>query len=186
MTFTIRDATPADIPAITDIYAECVDNDVATYELTAPSADEMGTRFDKITGRGYPYIVAVDQSGVIQGYAYASPFRDRPAYSWLAEDSIYLAPTARRLGLGRALLDDLLTRCESLGFRQMVAVIGGAHPASIGVHRAAGFTLIGTMPATGFKFGRWLDTAIMQRALGDGQESPASLDTYPGTLVPKL
>lgn len=185
MTFAIRDATLADIPAITDIYAECVDNGVATYELTAPDTDEMGRRFSTITGRCYPYVVATDASGSIQGYAYASPFRDRPAYSWLVEDSIYLAPTARGMGLGRALLVDLLARCESLGFRQMVAVIGGAHPASIGVHRSTGFDLIGTMPATGFKFGRWLDTTIMQRSLGEGQETMASLDHYPGTMVPR-
>jgi L-amino acid N-acyltransferase YncA len=185
MTTNIREATAADLPAITEIYSESVLNGTATYELSAPSESEMRARFTSITGRGYPYLVACDAAGTIKGYAYASPFRDRPAYSWLVEDSIYLAPTARGQGVGRALLDELLRRCETLGFRQMVAVIGGAHPASIGVHRAAGFDLIGTMPGTGFKFGRWLDTAIMQRALGSGRETPASLDSYPGTLVPR-
>ena len=185
MTVTLREATAADLPAITAIYAESVANGTATYELSPPDEEQMQTRFNGITAKGYPYIVAADADGSIQGYAYASAFRERPAYSWLVEDSIYLAPTARGIGLGRALLTDLLGRCESLGFRQMVAVIGGSHPASIGVHRSAGFDLIGTMPATGFKFGRWLDTTIMQRALGEGRQSPASLDTYPGTMVPR-
>lgn len=183
MTLDIRSATPDDLGAITAIYAENVENGVATYELAAPDRAEMEERFGKITGRGYPYIVACDGEGAVLGYAYASPFRDRPAYSWLVEDSIYLAPRARGKGAGRTLLAELLTRCEMLGFRQMIAVIGGAHPASIGVHRACGFDMIGTMPGTGFKFGRWLDTVLMQKALGEGRSTPAALDAYPGTLI---
>ncbi|VVT00354.1 GNAT family N-acetyltransferase [Rhizobium sp. EC-SD404] len=183
MSFSIRPATPADLDAITAIYRENVENGTATYELEAPDQAEMQRRFSTITGKGYPYLAAESAEGVLIGYAYASAFRDRPAYSWLVEDSIYLAPEARGQGLGKALLEDLLIRTETLGFRQMVAVIGGAHPASVGVHRSCGFDMIGTMPGTGFKFGRWLDTVIMQKALGEGKETPAELTRYPGTLA---
>jgi L-amino acid N-acyltransferase YncA len=181
----IRAARDEDLPLIAEIYAESVANDVATYELEPPTLEEMRRRFATITGKGYPYIVATDDAGAILGYAYASAFRERPAYSWLVEASLYLPPQPRGRGIGRQLLDALLARTEALGFRQMVAVIGGAHPASIGVHRAAGFSMIGTMPGTGYKFGRWLDTTIMQKPLGDGKEAPADLDAYPGTLVPR-
>lgn len=182
MTFIIRDAETRDIPAITEIYRESVTNGTATYELDAPDATEMQTRFATISGKGYPYIVVVDEAGTILGYAYVSAFRTRPAYNWLVEDSIYLSPAARGQGLGRALLDELLTRCEELGFRQIVAVIGGASPASIAVHRAAGFEMCGTMKATGFKHGKWLDTVTMQIALGEGAETPPDLTVYPATL----
>lgn len=181
MSFIVRDAEPTDLPAITEIYRGCVETDVATYELVAPDEEEMRRRFEAIRKRGCPYLVA-EENGAVIGYAYASAFRDRPAYSWLVEDSIYLAETTRGRGVGRALLDALLERCTTLGFRQMVAVIGGAHPASIGVHRAAGFAMIGRMPGTGYKFGRWLDTVIMQKPLGEGDATPAALDRYPGTL----
>lgn len=182
MSFIIRDATPADLPAITKIYRGCVETGVATYELAAPGEEEMRRRFEAIRKRGCPYLAAEEQD-VVLGYAYASAFRDRPAYSWLVEDSIYLAEGARGRGVGRALLDQLLERCTALGFRQMVAVIGGAHPASVGVHRAAGFAMIGCMPGTGYKFGRWLDTVIMQKPLGEGNATSAELDRYPGTLA---
>jgi len=183
MSFSIRPATSADLDAITAIYRENVQNGTATYELDAPDRTEMERRFSTITGKGYPYLAAEGADGALIGYAYASAFRDRPASSWRVEDSIYLAPEARGQGLGKALLADLLSRTEALGFRQMVAVIGGAHPASVAVHRACGFDLIGTMPGTGFKFGRWLDTVIMQKALGAGNETPADLTRYPGTLA---
>lgn len=181
----IRDARISDLAAIHVIYTDCVETDVASYELAPPSLAEMERRFGAITGRGCPYIVATDETGRLLGYAYVSAFRERPAYNWLVEDSIYLAEAARGKGIGRLLLDELIKRSQALGFRQMVAVIGGAHPASIGLHRAAGFDLIGRMPATGFKFGRWLDTVIMQKPLGQGAAAPASLDAYPGTLIPK-
>jgi L-amino acid N-acyltransferase YncA len=181
MSFALRPASLADFDVITTIYRECVENGTATYELTAPTREEMARRFQTNTKRGYPYIVAEDAGQVI-GYAYASPFRDRPAYRFLVEDSIYLASEARGKGAGRRLLDALEERCTELGFRQMVAVIGGAHPASVGVHRAAGFTMIGTMPGTGFKFGRWLDTVIMQKELGEGLATLPDEGSYPGTL----
>lgn len=182
MSLTLRDATLADLSAITEIYRESVLNGVATYEITPPPEAEMRTRFETIIGNGYPYMVAVDQGGMIVGYAYASAFRTRTAYRFLVEDSIYLAPEARGKGAGKALLAELVRRCTQLGFRQMVAVIGGAHPASIAVHRALGFEHQGTMKATGFKHGRWLDTALMQLALGDGQTSDPPEEVYPDSL----
>ncbi len=177
----IRDATLADLPAITEIYAESVDNGVATYELSAPSLAEMTARFEGITGNRYPYILAEDD-GVILGYAYAGAFRTRPAYNWICEDSIYLSPAARGRGVGSALLAELMKRCEALGFRQMIAVIGGAHPASVAVHRKAGFEHQGTLKATGYKHGRWLDTVFMEKSLGEGASTDPDTETYPGTL----
>lgn len=182
MSLSLRDATLADLPAITAIYRESVLNGVATYEIEPPSEAEMRNRFETIIGNGYPYMVACDGSGSIVGYAYASAFRTRTAYRFLVEDSIYLAPEARGKGAGKALLVELIRRCTELGFRQMVAVIGGAHPASIAVHSSLGFEHQGTMKATGFKHGRWLDTAIMQLALGEGQMSDPPEDVYPDTL----
>lgn len=182
MSFVIRTADLGDIAAFTEIYRESVLNGVASYEIDPPSLDEMEARFTMITGKGYPYIVAVEQTGLILGYAYASAFRTRPAYRWLVEDSVYLAPEARGKGVGKALLAELIRRATDLGFRQMVAVIGGAHPASIAVHSAAGFEHSGRMTATGFKHGRWLDTVFMQRALGDGAENAPSATEYPATM----
>ena len=183
MRFVIRTAAPGDIAAFTEIYRESVLNGVASYEIDPPSLDEMAARFTAITGKGYPYIVAVDETGLVLGYAYASAFRTRPAYRWLVEDSVYLAPEARGKGIGKALLAELIRRCTDLGFRQMVAVIGGAHPASIAVHAAADFEQSGRLTATGFKHGRWLDTVFMQRVLGDGADTEPSLEAYPGTMV---
>ncbi|MFD1327736.1 GNAT family N-acetyltransferase [Mycoplana ramosa] len=171
MNYTIRTADTGDLPAITEIYRESVLHGVASYEIDPPPLEEMQARFSAIIAAGYPYIVAIDTSGVILGYAYASAFRTRAAYNWLVEDSIYLAPEARGRGIGKALLAELIARCTALGFRQMVAVIGGAHPASIAVHRALGFEHGGLMKASGFKHGRWLDTVIMQLALGEGASS---------------
>jgi len=179
--YTIRNATAADVPAIHAIYEESVLNGVATYEIDPPSLAEMQDRFAAITGNGYPYIVA-EIDGAVAGYAYASAFRTRAAYRYLVEDSIYLAPRARGLGIGKALLRDLLSTCAQLGFRQMVAVIGGASPASIALHAACGFASTGRMTGSGYKFGRWLDTEIMQIALGDGVSTHPDETAYPGTL----
>ncbi|MFC3074032.1 GNAT family N-acetyltransferase [Shinella pollutisoli] len=182
MSFVIRTAALGDIAAFTEIYRESVLNGVASYEIDPPSLDEMAARFKTITGKGYPYIVAVEQTGLILGFAYASAFRPRPAYRWMVEDSVYLAPEARGKGIGRALLSELIRRATALGFRQMAAVIGGAHPASIALHRAAGFAEAGRMTATGFKHGRWLDTVFMQRALGEGAETAPAPDSFPATM----
>lgn len=178
----IRKATPADLPEISRIYADSVLNGVASYELVAPDAAEMEKRMAAITANGYPYLVADDGDGVILGYAYASAFRTRPAYRWLVEDSIYLAPEARGRGVGRALLEALIGACETLGFRQMMAVIGGGHPASIAVHQKAGFVSCGMISGAGHKHGRWLDTVFMQRPLGQGKTTDPDPARYPGTL----
>lgn len=178
----IRDATPADLSEITRIYTDSVLNGVASYELVAPDEAEMGRRMSAITDNSYPYLIATDDGAAVLGYAYASAFRTRPAYRWLVEDSIYLAPEARGQGVGRALLEELIGRCETLGFRQMVAVIGGAHPASIAVHQKAGFVSSGMISGSGHKHGRWLDTVFMQRPLGQGKATDPYPNEYPGTL----
>lgn len=182
MTFSIRNATAADLLAITEIYRDSVLNGTASYEITPPDLTEMTSRQSGIIEKGYPYIAAEAEDGNLLGYAYASAFRTRPAYRWLVEDSIYLAPEARGKGVGKALLKELLIRCEALGFRQMVAVIGGASPASVAVHKSLGFEMTGTLKGTGFKHGKWLDTVLMQVALGQGTETDPDPATYPGTL----
>jgi phosphinothricin acetyltransferase len=171
MTIRIRDAASTDLPVITEIYRESVLNGVGTYELDPPSEIEMASRFTTITSQNYPYLIAEDEGGTILGYAYASPFRTRPAYRYLAEDSVYVSPEARGRGVGSILLDALLSRTASLGIRQMVAVIGGASAASIAVHEKAGFRHVGRMPSTGFKFGEWVDTVFMQIELGEGADT---------------
>ena len=182
MSFQLRDARSSDLPAITEIYRDSVLHGTASYEIVPPDEAEMISRFEAIRSKGYPYIVAEDPDGTLLGYAYASAFRTRPAYRWLVEDSIYLAPPARGRGIGKALLRELLLRCETLGFRQMVAVIGGASPASVALHAGLGFSLTGTLKGTGFKQGKWLDTVMMQRELGEGTDTPPDLSGYPGSL----
>lgn len=179
MPVLLRDATAGDLSAIQAIYAEAVLNGTASYEIDPPGLDEMRARFEVITGHGYPYIVAVDEAGEVLGYAYASAFRSRPAYRWLVEDSIYIAAQARGRGLGGLLLRALVERSAALGFRQMVAVIGGASPASIALHAAAGFTMAGRIEGSGFKHGGWLDTVFMQIALGEGTVMPPDMNAYP-------
>src|SRR4051812_6360258 len=168
MSFAIRPATPGDIPAITRIYAHAVRHGTASFELEVPDEAEMAQRMQALGAGRFPYIAA-EADGHLLGYAYAGPYRTRPAYRFAVEDSIYIAPDAQRRGVGRRLLDDLISRCEARGFRQMIAVIGdSANVASIELHRAAGFYPIGTFDNCGFKFGRWLDSVLMQRALGEG------------------
>ena len=168
MTLNIRPTIAADIPAITRIYAHAVTHGTATFELEPPDEAEMLRRFDRLRAGPFPYVVAeVDRA--IAGYAYASLFRERPAYRFTVEDSIYIAPQMHRRGIGRALLTRLIAESEAAGFRQMIAVIGdSAQAASIAVHRACGFEDAGIFQAVGFKFGRWLDTVQMQRPLGEG------------------
>jgi len=168
----IRPATAADIAAITAIYRPAVLHGTASFELEPPDEGEMRRRLETITSAGYPYLVA-EISGGIVGYGYASAYRARPAYRYSVENSIYVAPNAQRRGVGRSLLEALIAICTERGFRQMVAVIGDSGQAvSIGLHRALGFTFSGTIHSVGFKYGRWLDTVIMQRPLGDGDRTP--------------
>lgn len=182
MPVLIRDASASDIDAITAIYRDSVLNGVASYEIAPPDRDEMAARYQAIVAKGYPYIAATGEDGALIGYAYASAFRTRPAYRFMVEDSIYLAPEARGKGVGKRLLEALIARSTALGFRQMVAVIGGAHPASIALHATHGFEEIGRIKGSGFKHGRWLDTMLMQRPLGDGVSSDPDLAAYPATL----
>ena len=164
----IRPATLADIPAIAAIYRHAVLTGTATFEIDPPSPHEMTRRFETLTAGGFPYVVAVVEN-VVAGYAYAGPYRPRPAYRFTVENSIYLVPDMQGQRIGTRLLERLIQECESRGYRQMIAVIGdSANAASIGVHRRLGFEMIGTHPNVGFKFGRWLDTVMMQRALGKG------------------
>jgi L-amino acid N-acyltransferase YncA len=164
----LRAAGPDDIPAITRIYAQAVSLGTASFELEPPDEAEMARRLNTLMTGGYPYLVA-ELFGAIAGYAYAGPYRARPAYKWTVENSIYIAPEFHRRGIGLVLLKRLIAESEQLGFRQMIAVIGdSAQTPSIALHAAAGFDMIGTLRAVGFKHGRWLDTPLMQIALGKG------------------
>ena len=164
----IRLATEADLPFVTEIYELAVRYGTATFELIPPDLAEMTRRFRALTDGGFPYLVAAVEDNVI-GYAYAGPYRPRPAYRFTVENSVYLQPSIHRRGIGLQLMVRLIVECEARGFRQMIAVIGDSTNAgSIGVHTRTGFQMIGTHPAVGLKFGRWLDTVMMQRALGDG------------------
>ncbi len=170
--FTLRPAAPADIAAITRIYADAVLHGTATFEIEPPDETEMARRQRTLIAKGYPYLVA-ERAGVVAGYAYAGPYRDRPAYDWCVEDSIYVAPEIHRKGIGRLLLTRLIAESEALGFRQMLGVIGdSANTASVAVHAAVGFRLIGTFQSVGFKHRKWLDTVLMQRPLGHGDSAP--------------
>ena len=164
----IRSAVAADITGITRIYTHAVLYGTASFEIEPPDEAEMARRQQVLLDGGYPYLVAA-RGDRIAGYAYAGPYRPRPAYRFSVEDSIYVAADAHRLGIGRRLLTELIEAATQRGFRQMIAIIGdsGQTP-SIEVHDRAGFRMVGTIEATGFKHGRWLDTVIMQRALGDG------------------
>ena len=163
----IRPAIVADLPSVTDIYAHEVRVGTATFELAPPDLAEMTRRFQALVNGGFPYLVAALDS-VVVGYAYASSYRPRPAYRFTVENSVYLQPAIHRRGIGRQLLQRLIGECETRGFRQMIAVIGdSANAASIGVHSRCGFEMIGTHPHVGLKFGRWLDTVMMQRELGE-------------------
>jgi L-amino acid N-acyltransferase YncA len=168
---SIRTAHAGDIPAITAIYAHAVKYGTASFELEPPDEAEMARRQSALLAKRFPYLIA-ERSGVVAGYAYAGPYRDRHAYDWCVEDSIYITPQVHRQGIGRLLLMRLITESEALGFRQMLGVIGdSANTASIAVHAACGFRLIGNFQSIGFKHGRWLDTVLMQRALGSGDAS---------------
>ncbi len=164
----IRTSTDADLLAITSIYGWNVLHGTGTFETDAPDQAEMTRRRSDVLGKGLPWIVA-ERNGTVLGYAYANHFRPRFAYRFCLEDSIYLAETAQRQGIGRLLLTELLTRCEAAGARQVLAVIGdSANLGSIGVHRALGFEHTGVMKSAGWKFERWIDVVVMQKSLGAG------------------
>lgn len=169
--FDLRESAAGDLPAIQAIYAHHVLHGLGTFEETPPDLAEIAARREAVLGKGLPWLVA-EAGGTILGYAYAGPFRPRSAYRFALEDSIYVAPGAVGKGVGKALLAELLRRCEAWGARQMIAVIGDSGNAgSIGVHRALGFSHMGKIAGVGFKHGRWVDVVIMQKALGDGMDS---------------
>lgn len=164
----IRPTTDADLAAITAIYADSVLHGTGTFELDVPSADEMRARLAAPAALGLPVITA-EIDGQVAGYAYAGPYRLRAAYRYMVEDSIYVAEAFRVRGVGKALLDALMSGCEAMGMRQMVAVIGdSANAGSIALHAAAGFKQVGVFYAAGWKFDAWRDVVFMQKALGLG------------------
>jgi phosphinothricin acetyltransferase len=168
---TLRPSEDGDVPAIARIYGHHVITGLGSFEEVAPDAAEIARRRAEVVGRGLPYLVA-EAEGLVLGYAYAAPYRARVGYRFSLEDSIYLAPEAMGRGIGRALLCAVLERSAAAGYRQMVAVIGdSANEASIALHRRLGFRSVGVLEAIGFKHGRWVDTVIMQRPLGEGGES---------------
>lgn len=170
----LRDCRADDLNAVLEIYAREVREGTASFELEPPDLVELTARWQAIRRARLPYLVA-DQGGRILGYAYAGAYRARPGYRYTVEDSVYVAPFAHRQGIGRALLDAVVSAAAACGMRQMVAIIGdSAHVASIRLHEQAGFRLVGVLENVGCKFGRWLDTVIMQRELGEGAGSPPS------------
>ena len=170
---TIRDCRADDIPAIAGIYGHWVATGLASFELSPPDAAEMARRREAVMAGGFPYIVAEGEGGQVLGYAYASHWRTRPAYRFACENSVYVRKDANRGGIGRALLEGLIARCAANGLRLMVAVIGdSANAPSIGLHRACGFTMVGVLPAVGWKHERWVDSVLMTRPLGPGSSAP--------------
>ena len=173
----IRPATEADLPTITEIYDHAVRFGTATFEIDPPDLAEMTRRFRALTDGGFPYFVA-EVDGRVIGYAYAGPYRPRPAYRFTVENSVYLQPAIHRRGIGLQLLQRLIAESEARGYRQMIPVIGdSANAGSIGVHTKCGFRMIGTHPDVGFKFGRWLDTVMMQLPLGEAAATVPSDET---------
>ena len=168
----IEPASPADASEIAAIYAHHVLHGTASYETVPPDAAEMATRIDRVVRAGWPWLVARGDGDEVLGFAYVTQFRDRAAYRFACENSVYVRHDRRGEGIGRALMALLIVAAERTGFRQMIAVIGGAEPASAALHGACGFREVGRTKAIGRKHGRWLDTLYMQRELGEGDKTP--------------
>ncbi len=164
----VRDSREDDMRKVHPIYSHYVLRSTASFEEEAPSVDELMRRRAEVLGCGLPYLVAeVDHE--VAGYSYATPYRSRSAYRFTIEDSVYVDHRLNRRGIGRALLSALIAQCEAGEWRQMIAVVGdGDNAASIALHEHLGFRLAGSLQAVGYKFGRWVDTVLMQRALGAG------------------
>jgi L-amino acid N-acyltransferase YncA len=173
----IRSSKEGDIAAIAAIYRYHVLHGPASFEEVPPAPEELASRRREIVARGLPHLVA-ERSGRVLGYCYAGFYRPRSAYRFTVEDSIYIDQAEVGRGIGRVLLTTLLDRCAELGYRQMVAVVGGSDSwPSIRLHAALGFTQVGVLPAVGFKFGGWVDIVLMQRALGCGAATaPCEID----------
>jgi len=168
----IRNARDEDMPTIQQIYALQVLHGVSSWEEEPPSLEEMILRRDTVTQGGYPYRVAVRGDDVL-GYSYVSSYRSRPAYRYTVENSIYVAHTAQRMGLGKRLLEDLIVLCTALNFRQMIAVVGDSdNSMSIDFHKNMGFQQVGIIKSIGYKFGHWMDSVVLQLQLGDGDTTP--------------
>lgn len=164
----VRPATEQDMPAIQEIYAHYVLTTSASFEEDAPTVAEMTARWQRVQSQGMPYLVAIFKNRVV-GYAYGAPYRDRSAYRYTVEDSIYVAPDVLGRNIGNALMTPLIAKCTALGYRQMIAVIGdSANASSIALHSRHGFAVIGALRSSGYKFGRWSDAVLMQRPLGEG------------------
>jgi phosphinothricin acetyltransferase len=175
----IRPSLDADLASITRIYAHHVKHGTGSFEWEAPDLAEMTRRRTDVLAKGLPFLVA-SRAAEVLGFAYAGNFRPRPAFRFMAEDSVYIHAEHAGQGLGRALLTELMRHCEALGIRQMLAVIGdSANTGSIGLHRSLGFEHTGILKASGWKHGQWLDTVFMQKAMGAGDSSPASELTAP-------
>ncbi len=179
-TISTRVALEGDLDRITEIYADAVTHGTASYELEPPSRAEMGARFDALTAGGFPYLVA-EKDGALLGYAYAGAFRPRPAYRFIVEDSVYVAPDAKGQGVGLLLMQALIAACRVAGFRQIIAVIGDgrADSASVRLHEKLGFRHGGRLEGSGYKHGRWLDTVFMQLPLNGGAALPPDADSLP-------
>ncbi|MEL6202097.1 MAG: N-acetyltransferase family protein [Pseudomonadota bacterium] len=185
MEFTITAATVDHVTAITKIYREAVLHHTASFELVPPDDVEMAHRMAAIVDQGYPFLVALGSDSSLLGYAYASAYRSRPAYRWSVENSVYVDPLAHGLGVGTSLTREVIMRCEALGFRQMIAIVGGSdNLASIAMHEKLGFERVGLLPGSGFKHGQWLDSVLMQRSLGDGLKTEPDMDAFPGNRYP--
>lgn len=170
MGIAIRDLALADLPIVQKIYAHHICTGLASFEEVPPDLAEMTRRAELIKAAALPWLVAIEsETNTVLGYAYASPYRPRPAYHYTVENSIYVSHQAYRRGIGRLMLAELIRRCEQNGKRQMIAVIGdSANLSSIGLHKEMGFHHSATLKAVGFKFGRWVDSVLMQRPLGPG------------------
>lgn len=168
----VRSAEPRDAAALAAIYGHHVLHGFGTFEEVPPSPEEMEARRRAVTDYGLPYLVA-EEAGRVLGFAYAGPFRTRAAYRYTVEDSVYVAPDAVGRGVGKAVLVEVLSACEQMGLRQVVAVIGDSqNAASIGLHRALGFADAGVGRSFGYKFGRWVDIVWMQKGLNGGDSTP--------------
>lgn len=180
---TLRDTTPADAPALARIYADAVLHGIGTFEETPPPPAEMERRREDVAGYGLPHLVAASGAGEVLGFAYAGPFRTRIGYRWTAETTVYVDPSAHGRGVGSALVGEVVRRCEALGLRRLIAIVGGSENAgSLAVHARHGFVGAGAIPAAGVKFGRWIDIVILHRDLNGGA---ADVPASPGLPFPR-
>ncbi|MBV1916862.1 MAG: GNAT family N-acetyltransferase [Sphingomonadaceae bacterium] len=172
----ISTASLEDAASIAEIYAHYVAHSTATFETVAPGSAEMAARMELVFEGGYPWLVARDEQAMVLGYAYASRFKPRDGFRFACETSIYVRPDAMRRGLGTALLGALIEKCEATGLRQAFAIIAGTEPASVVLHARHGYRPCGTLENAGRKHGKWIDVFYMQRALGEGGDTPPPVE----------